>query len=65
MEDQPRGKVRQNFPQKEAAPKNEAKGDGPFVRTVIFRRYFRHWRTGKLMDAHDYGLRGWPIGANN
>lgn len=21
----------------------------------------RHWRSGKLMDARDYGHRGWPI----
>jgi hypothetical protein len=25
-------------------------------------RYYRHYRTGKLMDAHAYGYKGWPFG---
>ena len=29
--------------------------------TLYFVRYFRHYRTGKLMDAWDYGYKGWPI----
>ena len=28
---------------------------------VIFRPRFRHWRTGKLMDASKYNLKAWPI----
>jgi hypothetical protein len=28
---------------------------------VIFRRYRRDPRTGKLLDARKYGLRAWPI----
>ncbi len=27
--------------------------------TVIFRRYIT--RAGKVLDAHDYGLKAWPI----
>ncbi len=27
-----------------------------------FRRYFRHYRTGKVMDAVSYGHKAWPIG---
>lgn len=23
---------------------------------------FRHWRTGKVMRAEDYGLKAWPLG---
>ncbi len=28
---------------------------------VLYRRYFKHWRNGKTYDAHDYGLKVWPI----
>lgn len=28
---------------------------------VHFVRYFVHYRTKKLMDAHAYGLKCWPI----
>jgi hypothetical protein len=27
---------------------------------VIFRRY-RRLKNGRVLDAHDYGLRAWPI----
>lgn len=26
-----------------------------------FRPYFRHYRTGKIYWARDYGHRSWPI----
>ena len=26
-----------------------------------FRRYFRHWKTGELMDAWKYGYWAWPL----
>jgi hypothetical protein len=29
---------------------------------IFFRRFFRHWRSGKLMDACAYGYKAWPIG---
>lgn len=28
---------------------------------VIFRRYRRDPRTGKVLDARHYGLKAWPI----
>jgi hypothetical protein len=28
----------------------------------VFRRYFKHYRTGKVYDAWKYGHKGWPIG---
>ncbi|WP_301335743.1 hypothetical protein [Bdellovibrio bacteriovorus] len=28
----------------------------------VFRRYFKHWRSGKTYDAWDYGYKSWPIG---
>ena len=24
--------------------------------------YFRHWRSGQILRASDYGYKGWPIG---
>lgn len=27
-----------------------------------FCRFFKHWRSGKVYDAHAYGYRAWPIG---
>lgn len=39
-------------------PKPRGNGKSP-----NFRRYFTHWRTGKVYDAWDYGHRSWPIGA--
>jgi len=32
------------------------------TKRIAFRRYFRHWRSGKLMDAWAYGYKAWPIG---
>lgn len=26
-----------------------------------FRTWFRHWRTGKIMYAKDYGYKAWPF----
>jgi hypothetical protein len=34
----------------------------PEKHDISFRRYFRHYRTGKLMDAWAYGHLAWPIG---
>lgn len=34
----------------------------PSVGNRQFRRFYRHYRTGKLMDAYEYGYWGWPIG---
>ena len=28
---------------------------------VIFRRYRKDPRTGKVLDAHRYGIKAWPI----
>ena len=28
------------------------------------RRYFKHYRTGVVYDAYDYGYKAWPIGKN-
>ena len=28
-----------------------------------FSRYFKHYRTGVIYDAHDYGYKAWPIGS--
>jgi hypothetical protein len=25
---------------------------------------FRHWRSGKIIRAEDYGIKGFPIGSN-
>jgi hypothetical protein len=30
--------------------------------TPSFSRYFKHWRSGKVYDAWDYGHKAWPIG---
>lgn len=30
-----------------------------------FVAWFRHWRTGELIVAKDYGKRGFPIGAKS
>lgn len=29
---------------------------------VRFCRFFTHWRSGKVMDAWEYGYKAWPIG---
>lgn len=29
---------------------------------TIFRASFRHWRSGRILYARDYGLKGFPIG---
>jgi len=29
--------------------------------TVIFRRYRKHPKSGKILDAHLYGIKAWPI----
>lgn len=31
---------------------------------VRFVTEFRHWRSGKIIRAEDYGLRAFPIGSN-
>lgn len=28
---------------------------------IIFVKEFRHWRSGKIIRAEDYGKRGFPI----
>lgn len=28
---------------------------------LVFVPYFRHWKTGKLIVAKDYGLRAFPL----
>jgi hypothetical protein len=38
-------------------PKRPRNGD-----SAKYRRFFRHYRNGKVYDAYDYGHRGWPIG---
>ena len=30
--------------------------------TKRFIAWFRHWRSGKIIYAKDYGLKGFPIG---
>lgn len=37
--------------------KDGKKKDGPSYVTV-----YRHYRTGKLMDARKYGYKAWPFG---
>jgi hypothetical protein len=32
------------------------------VEAVKLRRYFKHYRTGVVYDAQDYGHKAWPIG---
>jgi hypothetical protein len=32
------------------------------VEAVNLRRYFKHYRTGVVYDAYDYGHKAWPIG---
>ena len=32
------------------------------VEVVNLRRYFKHYRTGVVYDAYDYGHKAWPIG---
>lgn len=34
--------------------------DKPEV-SVTFRRYRRDPRTGRILDAHDYGYKAWPM----
>jgi hypothetical protein len=51
----PRMEPARVIPSLNEVPMAKAKG-------VFFRRYFRHWRSGKLMDAWAYGYRAWPIG---
>ena len=43
-------------PEKGRKPSKGRKQPG----AVIFRR-FRTTSSGKVLDAHDYGLRAWPI----
>ena len=38
--------------------------DEPPKGNVIFRRYIR-LKNGRVLDAHDYGLRAWPIRVSN
>lgn len=38
------------------AEKKKAKNNGGFC-----KRY-RHWRTGEIMEAADYGYKAWPFG---
>ena len=40
-------------PKKKPASKRRAK-------TLIFRRY-RTTKSGKVLDAHDYGYKAWPL----
>lgn len=28
---------------------------------LVFCTVYRHWRTGKLMRASDYGYKAWPF----
>jgi hypothetical protein len=34
----------------------------PGKRRRRFVRWYRHWKTGKLMVAEDYGYKAWPFG---
>jgi hypothetical protein len=43
-------------PQAHKSPKCPHCGRSSFV------RWYRHYRTGKLMDAHEYGYEAWPFG---
>jgi hypothetical protein len=27
-----------------------------------FGRYYKHWRSGQVYDAWDYGHKAWPLG---
>lgn len=31
------------------------------VMKLVFCTVYRHWRTGKLMRASDYGYKAWPF----
>lgn len=31
---------------------------------IRFVKSFRHWRSGKIIRAEDYGIAGFPIGSN-
>ena len=41
-----------------AEERQKATDDDGYI--VIFRRY-RHVKGGRVLDAHDYGLKAWPI----
>jgi hypothetical protein len=43
----------------EAPKPNPQSGDGK-KGPVVFRRYIR-LKNGKVLDAHDYGHKSWPI----
>jgi len=36
-------------------------GEGHPGKRLIFRRYRRDPRTGRVLDARDYGLKAWPM----
>lgn len=33
-------------------------------RGLRFRPFFRHWRSGKILWAKDYGYKSWPFGGS-
>lgn len=45
------------------SPKATRKGKGPRkgIWKLVFCTVYRHWRTGKLMRASDYGYKAWPF----
>lgn len=46
-------------------PKRRPKRNRSVNGSVRFRRFFRHWRSGQILDAHAYGHKAWPIGASH
>jgi hypothetical protein len=41
-----------------------SKKSQPRPKNIIFRRY-RRGRNGETLDAHDYGIKAWPINLND
>ena len=52
-------------PKKKARQKTEkspANNENPTEGNVTFVTEFKHWRSGKIIKASDYGLKCFPIG---
>lgn len=44
--------------------RNGDKGGNGSGGKITFCRYI-HLRNGRVLDAHDYGLKAWPVGKNS
>lgn len=47
---------------KQPTPKQPKKQQPSQNTGQSFSRFFTHWRSGKILDAWEYGYKAWPIG---